>query len=135
MDRFLDALGKVSLVCGLGLLLAVSGHPGPSTAHGGSLSDPTRPEGPGGDVAAQQQPQHREPTWDLTSIIHSPRRKLAVINNRITGVGEEVAGARILAIRPDSVLLLYRGQRRVLRLLSGDTGLNRTGNEQGVNRQ
>lgn len=135
MDRFLDTITKATLLCGLGLLVALSGPIRPFPAQGESLPDPTKPERAGkerGSAAGAKQQQ--APSWELTSIIHSPRRKLAVINGEIRRVGEHVVGAKVLTIRPETVILLYRGQRRVLRLLPRETGLSRTGNEQGVNR-
>jgi len=136
MDRFLDTITRATLICGLGLLFAFSGPIRPFPAQGESLPDPTRPdkaeEERGSAAGAKQQ---QAPSWELTSIIHSPRRKLAVINGEIRKVGEHVAGAKVLTIQPDTVILLYRGQRRVLQLLPRETGLSRTGNEQGVTRK
>lgn len=130
MDRLLGTHTRILLLCGLGLFIALSGTPRPFTAQAESLPDPTRPER--SDKTRQSATQSRprkEPSWKLTSIIRSPRRKLAVINGEIRGVGEDIAGARVLAIQADTVVILYRGQRRVLRLLSRDSGLSRTGNE------
>jgi len=137
MDRLLKTISRMSLVCGLILIFAFSGLLPPFPANGESLPDPTRPEKPGkqGQGTAGAKQQKEPPSWELTSVLHSPGRKLAIINEEVLGVGEEIAGARILEIRQDSVILFYRGQRRVIRLLSQGTGLSRTGNEQGVNKK
>jgi len=136
MDRILSTIVKTSLLCGLGLLVALSGPLRPFPAKGESLPDPTRPDHKKGHGQGSPGADEQEmPSWKLTSIIHSPQRKLAVINGEIRQAGEHVAGARIQTIRPDSVILLYRGQRRVIRLFPRGNGLNRTGNEQGANRQ
>ena len=130
MDRLLSTLIRILLLCGLGLFIALSGSLRPVPAKAEALPDPTKPDR--SEETRQrgtQTQQRKEPSWKLTSIIHSPRRKLAVINGEIRRVGEDIAGARVLAIQLDTVVILYRGQRRVLRLLSRDSGLSRTGNE------
>ncbi|MEF8824246.1 MAG: hypothetical protein V5B78_09605 [Desulfohalobiaceae bacterium] len=130
MDRLLDLLPRILFLCGLGLIIGLSGFLRPVPAGAETLPDPTKPESPGRSErgnAAQAQ-QRKKPSWELTSIIHSPQRKLAVINGEIRQVDEDIAGARVLKILPDTVIILYRGQRRVLRLLPRGSGLNRSGN-------
>jgi len=130
MDRLLGTLTRILLLCGLGLVIAFSGFLRPVPAKAEPLPDPTKPERPQKTRQSGTQAQQRkEPSWKLTSILHSPRRKLAVINGEIRRAGEDIAGARVLAIQSDSVVILYRGQRRTLRLLSRESGLSRTGNE------
>lgn len=129
MDRLLDLLPRILFLCGLGLLMALSGFLRPVPAKAEPLPDPTQPErSEKTRQSGTQAQQRKEPSWELTSIIHSPQRKLAVINGEIRQVGEDIAGARVLKILPDTVIILYRGQRRVLRLLSRGSGLNRSGN-------
>ncbi len=41
----------------------------------------------------------------LGTILYSPDRKLAIIDNRIVGVGDEVRGARVIEITAGAVLL------------------------------
>jgi hypothetical protein len=41
----------------------------------------------------------------LGTILYSPDRKLAIIDGRIVGVGDEVRGARVTEIMPNAVLL------------------------------
>jgi len=41
----------------------------------------------------------------LGTILYSPDRKLAIVNNRIVGLGDTVNGARIVDITPGTVLL------------------------------
>jgi hypothetical protein len=53
----------------------------------------------------------------LGTILYSPDRKLAIIDNRIVGVGDEVSGARVIEITADGVLLRdAHGQLRGLSL-------------------
>jgi hypothetical protein len=53
----------------------------------------------------------------LGTILYSPDRKLAIIDSRIVGVGDEVSGARVIEITADGVLLRdAHGQLRGLSL-------------------
>jgi len=134
MDRLLDTLCKRTLAGCIGLLLFVAGICFPANA-ADPLSDPTRPEKPAGARSSSaRSEQNSSPSWELSSIIRSPRRKLAVINGKIRQAGEDIGGARILAIKPHAVVLLYRGERRTLRLFPQGAGLERTEDEQGVNK-
>jgi hypothetical protein len=44
----------------------------------------------------------------LATILYSPDRKLAIIDGRIVGVGDEVRGARVTDITPSAVFLRDR---------------------------
>jgi hypothetical protein len=53
----------------------------------------------------------------LGTILYSTDRKLAIIDNRIVGIGDEVRGARVVEITAAAVLLRdARGQLRELTL-------------------
>ena len=54
----------------------------------------------------------------LGTILYSPDRKLAIIDGRIVGVGDEVRGARVTEIMPNAVLL-RDAQGRLRRLALG----------------
>jgi len=56
----------------------------------------------------------------LGTILYSPDRKLAIIDNRIVGVGDEVRGARVIEITAGAVLLRdAQGKLRRLTLGAG----------------
>jgi hypothetical protein len=56
----------------------------------------------------------------LGTILYSPDRKLAIIDNRIVGVGDEVRGARVTEITAGAVLLRdAQGKLRQLTLGAG----------------
>ena len=57
----------------------------------------------------------------LGTILYSPDRRLAIIDNRIVGVGDEVRGARVTEITPGAVLL-RDAQGRLRRLTLGAGG-------------
>jgi hypothetical protein len=56
----------------------------------------------------------------LGTILFSPDRKLAIVNGRIVGIGDDVNGARITDITPATVLLRdAQGRMRILTLGQG----------------
>ena len=56
----------------------------------------------------------------LSTILYSPDRKLAIIDGRIVGPGDDVRGARVVDITPNSVQLLdAQGRMRILALGAG----------------
>jgi hypothetical protein len=57
----------------------------------------------------------------LGTILYSPDRRLAIIDNRIVGVGDEVRGARVTEITPGAVLL-RDGQGKLRQLTLGAGG-------------
>jgi hypothetical protein len=53
----------------------------------------------------------------LGTILYSPDRKLAIVDGRIVGIGDEVKGALIVDITPDTVFLRdAQGRSRSLTL-------------------
>jgi hypothetical protein len=57
----------------------------------------------------------------LGTILFSPDRKLAIIDNRIVGIGDEVRGARVVEITAGAVML-RDPQGRLRRLALGAGG-------------
>jgi hypothetical protein len=56
----------------------------------------------------------------LGTILYSPDRKLAIVDGRIVGPGDDVRGARVIDITPTAVLLRdARGRLRRLALAPG----------------
>lgn len=80
------------------------------------MSDPMRPPRSAANVVERQTNQ---PRWNLTGILVSPERKLAMINNQLIGVGGQVDGARVRNIYGNSVELDIGGHSIVLRPLAG----------------
>jgi hypothetical protein len=87
----------------------------------------TRAETPTVEPAPRQQPPPRVAPAEtaigfdasLGTILYSPDRKLAIVDGRIVGVGDEVRGARVTEITPNAVIL-RDAQGRLRRLaLSG----------------
>ena len=83
------------------------------------LKDPTRP------------PTHRNnplnasgtkaaPRWTLSSTLIAPARRLATINGKTVGVGQNIAGARVVAIEPSRVALRDGDKEIILELLPMD---------------
>jgi hypothetical protein len=76
------------------------------------MSDPMRPPQSGAAVTPRNV---GDPRWQVTGILVSSGRKVAMINNRLLGVGEKVDGARVRNIYGNSVELDIDGQLVVLR--------------------
>jgi hypothetical protein len=57
----------------------------------------------------------------LATILYSPDRRLAIIDNQIVGVGDEVRGARVTEITAGAVLL-RDAQGKLRRLTPGAGG-------------
>lgn len=94
----------------LALLLSLS-----PVAAAENMSDPMRP--PMGGAAVER--SSGEPRWQVTGILISPERRLAMINNRLIGVGGRVDGARVRNIYSNSVELDIGGRTVLLRPVTG----------------
>jgi len=75
--------------------------------------DPTRPP-----AALTPAPAERQASvaLHLQAIIRTGKVARAVVNGASLRVGDGLAGARVLAINPNSVLIERDGQRQLLRL-------------------
>jgi hypothetical protein len=58
--------------------------------------------------------------FTLSMIVHDETRKMAVINNKIKLEKEYIAGAKILKIKENSVVLQKSGERLELNLIKGN---------------
>jgi hypothetical protein len=58
-------------------------------------------------VRAKTAPQEMALPFEavLGTILYSPDRKLAIVDGRIIGAGDDVRGARVIEITPTAVLL------------------------------
>lgn len=83
----------------------------PSLIAAENLADPMRP--PSVSYAAPK--KSNAPRWEVTAILVSSGRRLAMINNRLLGVGARVDGARIKAIYGNAVELDVEGRALVIR--------------------
>jgi hypothetical protein len=80
-----------------------------------TMSDPMRPPQSG----SAPQRATGDPRWTVTGILISSERKLAMINDRLIGVGESVDGARVRNIYGNGVELDIGGRSIVLRPVAG----------------
>lgn len=84
-------------------------------AHAEPVDDPMRP--PAQESTAGPADPH--PGWSLTSVLIADDRRLAIINNRVLREGDSVAGARVVRIEADHVLIRHAGGERRLSLRTG----------------
>ena len=81
------------------------------------LSDPTRPMVLSGVSVGTSAPKTIK--WTLTSTLIAPQRQVAVINDQIVKVGENIDGAKLVTVKPGSALLNHAGKTIQLKLISG----------------
>ncbi len=74
-------------------------------------ADPMRP--PGFGVASTKK-AYQSTNFVLSQILISEQRKRAIINEKLVSEGDRVAGAKVLRIDPDKVILRVDGKQRVL---------------------
>ncbi len=83
-----------------------------------SLPDPTRP--PSNYKGSEEQKKALsapETIWRVELILVSESRKMTLINGQKKRVGDVVAGAKIVSIKPTGVTLDYNGKRFTVRIL------------------
>lgn len=88
------------------LLLLAAGQP----AGAETLRDPTQPWMPQAEAYAAPAPRYA-----VTAIFVSSARSVAILNGRRVGVGDEIEGARVVAIHRDEVTLEVGGEELILR--------------------
>lgn len=70
------------------------------------IADPTKPASFGAnDVNSRKKSDKQQQDFKLSSILLSPRRRMAIINGKLLYIGDEIAGAYVIAIDKDSVVL------------------------------
>ena len=77
------------------------------------LDDPTRPANIANTTSSVTAVTS---SWDLSSILVSPQRRVAIINGKTVKSGETLAGAKVLMINETSVKLKYRREIILLKL-------------------
>lgn len=75
--------------------------------------DPTKPPAGISDVAAAEKDAVG---FDLQSIIISNSRRMAIINNRLVKVGDNIGGAKVVAIERNAVVLSVAGRKLIIHL-------------------
>ena len=107
------------------MAVAALAFPG-GAAWASELSDPTRPTPLHGERRAAPQ----QPTWTLNSTLVSEDRRVAIINGRAVGVGDQINGARVVRVEQGAVWLEYQGNR-FSRTLPSTTDVKSPGSQRG----
>lgn len=81
-----------------------------------AYEDPTRPPDFAGTGADAQ--QLNVPAWQLSSILISPERRLAVINGQTVRQGEQIGNTRVIWISATEVTLRNSTETFTVKLLS-----------------
>jgi MSHA biogenesis protein MshK len=106
-----DKLEKKVLLGGLTALLLLSGLPLIAAA----LEDPTRPPGFVGGANGAKQSQ--APIWQVSSILISKDRRIAVVNGKTVRQGDLVDSARVIRISTTAVTLRTSVETFTVKLL------------------
>jgi len=80
-----------------------------------ALEDPTRP--PGASLLSAGTGIEAQKGWNLTSILVSEGRRLAIINGRTVRQGQKVGNARVVKIDRTGVTILHDGEQKRIALL------------------
>ncbi len=117
MGDLMANIGATWYRCPLLLLITLVAHTGVAEDEVGSsesLRDPTRPLSYVEGAAAA-----KSSGWRLDSVLISSQRKLAVINGKSVTEDSWVRGAQVKQIQANKVVIVVKGEERVLRLRSG----------------
>lgn len=98
-------------IVGLSLLVAIS------QSVQAQLDDPTRPANASNTASSETKVTS---SWDLSSILVSPQRSIAIINGKTVRTGETLSGASVLSINETGVKLRHRGKIILLKLFPAD---------------
>lgn len=77
-------------------------------------------------VVAVQQNSAKSKALQLTSILYSSTRKVAIIDEQMLSVGDSINGARLISIKKDSAHLVKNGRAINLRLSNQSKGIRKT---------
>ena len=105
MFNYKQQLIAITRIVALLLMISPSVH--------AQLDDPTRPANIANTTSSATEVTS---SWDLSSILVSPQRRVAIINGKTMKLGETLVGAKVLMINETSVKLKYRGEIIVLKL-------------------
>lgn len=81
----------------------------------GQMEDPLRPP----EYKEAKSSKHqivKKPTWIVNEILFSGERRVAIVNNVAVAIGDSVNSARVSEIKPEYVVLKYKGKSFYLRL-------------------
>ena len=91
-----------------------------STGAAQTLRDPTRPPAAGAKGAAGR---IEHSGWVLQSVLISPERRYAIINDEVVRLGGSIAGAELIAVAEERVTLRTRDGLRIVHLFPDVTRL------------
>ena len=89
----------------------------PGLINAAPLPDPTRPADYFIETIVVEDLPEGLINWQVTAIRISPERRTAIVNNTLVAVGDEIGPARVLEIRPLSVVLEYERLQVIVKLV------------------
>lgn len=115
---------------GLPLMLMLAAAAGSAESGGRSLADPTRPADVAESGFVAPLPEGLM-DWRLTAVRIGRESRTAVLNGAIVRTGDLVGQARVLEIRPGSVIVELGHRQLEVRLYDG--GITKTKSKQATN--
>ncbi len=83
------------------------------------LADPTQPPSYAAEISRPHSPSselNTQPQWIVSSILITPKDKIAIINGKQLHPGDDIDGATIIDIDYQQVILLYKKKKIKLTL-------------------
>lgn len=125
-------MARISIIGLIFILLFASGHCCAATAE--ALVDPMRPvryQNPATtSTVIKKKNQGETHDWQLTAVLLSARRSVAVINGKPLQVGERLDGYKLVQIKSDRVIL--KNKQKTLVLHRSGTGLKKMSTKRDI---
>lgn len=125
-------MAKVTGIVFMILLFCVAGEGFAATE--GQFVDPMRPshyqDQRSKRSAVEKQLPVKTGSWELTAVLLSPGRSVAVINGKSLQLGEQLEGYKLIQVQSDQVILKNKQQKLVLR--RAGTGLKKVSINRGI---
>jgi hypothetical protein len=65
-------------------------------------------------------------TFELTSILYSATRKIAIIDDKMLSVGDKISGAKLVSVKKYSARLIRNGKTINLRISNGSKNIRKS---------
>ncbi|MBI4309346.1 MAG: hypothetical protein HY591_03340 [Candidatus Omnitrophica bacterium] len=74
------------------------------------------PAGPTGFLPVAVPPKKKPPSLQLDGIVWGSEHPQAIVDNAVVGVGDEISGVKIYAIKKDEIVVLFEGDKFHVRM-------------------
>jgi hypothetical protein len=77
-------------------------------------------------VVVRQGNSTKTKTFELTSILYSATRKIAIIDDKMLSVGDKISGAKLVSVKKYSARLIRNGKTINLRISNGSKNIRKS---------